>query len=232
MRHRAIVSTTRTGRSRESDRLGIDVGDAGSHRGMSEVLEALAPDSSLFEEVASDECMWQGRIFSVDLLDVELSDGSHGRREIVRHRGGAGVIAIRNGRVCLVRQYRVALGRVTVEIPAGKLDEGEDGTTCAARELLEETGLHAETLEPLVTTIGSPGFTSEHTEVFLARGLSQDAAAPDEGELVGTVWLPVDEVVAAIRAGVIQDAKTVAGVLATLLDAPSAPDGERNQLLL
>ena len=83
-----------------------------------------------------------------------------------------------------------------------------------------------------VTTIGSPGFTSEHTEVFLARGLSQDAAAPDEGELVGTVWLPVDEVVAAIRAGVIQDAKTVAGVLATLLDAPSAPDGERNQLLL
>ena len=83
-----------------------------------------------------------------------------------------------------------------------------------------------------MTTIGSPGFTSEHTEVFLARGLSQDAAAPDEGELVGTVWLPVDEVVAAIRAGVIQDAKTVAGVLATLLDAPSAPDGERNQLLL
>lgn len=192
------------------------MGDTGTHDEMAEVLEALAPDQSLLEEVVSVRQVWQGHIFSVDKLEVELSDGSRGMREIVRHNGGAAVVAIRDRRVCLVRQYRVALGRVTLEIPAGKLEYGEDGAGCAARELYEETGLRAETLEPLVTTLGSPGFTNEHTEVFAARGLSQDAAAPDEGEFVDVVWLPVGTVLSAVRAGVIQDAKTVAGVLAML----------------
>jgi ADP-ribose pyrophosphatase len=196
--------------------------DTGTHGEMTEVLEALAPDRSLLEDVVSARRVWQGRIFSVDTLEVELSDGSRGAREIVRHNGGAAVVAIRDGRVCLVRQYRVALGRVTLEIPAGKLEHGEDGAGCAARELYEETGLRAETLEPLVTTLGSPGFTNEHTEVFVARGLSQDEASPDEGEFVDVAWLPVDAVVSAIRAGVIQDAKTVAGVLATLSEGAAS----------
>jgi len=192
------------------------MGDMGTHDEMDEVLEALAPDRSLFEDVVSARRMWRGRIFSVERLEVELSDGSRAVREIARHGGGAAVVAIHDGRVCLVRQYRVALGRMTLEIPAGKLECGEDGVTCAARELYEETGLRAETLEPLVTTLGSPGFTNEHTEVFAARGISQGAAVPDEGEFIDVAWLPVGAVVSAIRAGVIQDAKTVAGVLAIL----------------
>lgn len=194
----------------------------GTRDEMAEVLEALAPDRALLEDVVSARRVWQGRIFSVDNLEVELSDGSRGVREIVRHNGGAAVVAIRDGRVCLVRQYRVALERVTLEIPAGKLEHGEDGAECAARELYEETGLRAETLEPLVTTLGSPGFTNEHTEVFVAHGLSQDAASPDEGEFVDVVWLPVGAVVSAVRAGVIQDAKTVAGVLATLSEGAAS----------
>ncbi len=185
-----------------------------SHDSLDDVLHALRPDDALLETPVSTQRVWEGRIFAVDHEEVELADGSHAMRELVRHHGGAAVVAALDGRVCLVRQYRVALGRVTLEIPAGKLELGEKGEDCAARELAEETGLVAERLVPLVTTLGSPGFTNEHTEVFLAQDVRRGEARPDEGEVVRIVWLPVDEVVAAMRSGLVQDAKTVAGILA------------------
>ena len=199
-------------------------GLGGGSSSLDEVRRALEPEPSLVERVVIDEHVWQGKIFAVDHLEVELSDGSHAWREVVHHHGGAGVVAIQDDRVCLVRQYRVVLGRVTLEIPAGKLEGGEQGEKCAARELAEETGLHAEKLVHLATVLGSPGFTDEHTEVFLAQGLSQGAARPDEGEVLRVVWLPVDEVVQAISAGLIQDGKTVTGVLAAraLLESEQA----------
>ena len=186
----------------------------GENSGLAEVRRALEPDPALVERVDTDKQVWQGKIFSVDHLWVELANGSHAWREVVHHHGGAGVVAIRDGRVCLVRQYRVVLGRVTLEIPAGKLEGDEQGEKCAARELAEETGLHAEKLVHLATVLGSPGFTDEHTEVFLAQGLSQGVSRPDEGEVLRVVWLPLNEVVRAISAGLIQDGKTVTGVLA------------------
>ena len=187
----------------------IDVSD-----GLEAVRAALTEDERLFERVVRTDHEWQGKIFSGERLEVELSDGSHGWREIVRHHGGAGVLAVRDGKVCLVRQYRVALGRMTLEIPAGKVDPNESRETCAARELTEETGLVAERLELLVQSYGAPGFTNEHTSVYFAHGLSQGESSPDEGEFVSVVWMPVDQVVRAIRAGLIDDAKTVEGVLA------------------
>ena len=199
-------------------------GLGGGHTDLDEVRRALEPEPSLFERVTRHEPVWEGKIFSVDYLEVELADGSRAWREVVHHHGGAGVVAIRDGRVCLVRQYRVVLGRVTLEIPAGKLEADERGEDCAARELAEETGLRADKLVHLATVLGSPGFTDEHTEVFLAQGLSQGAARPDEGEVVRVVWLPMEEVVHAISAGLIQDGKTVAGVLAAkaLLESEQA----------
>ena len=106
----------------------------------------------------------------------------------------------------------------------GHADGERDLVAAARRELAEETGLHAEKLVHLATVLGSPGFTDEHTEVFLAQGLSQGAARPDEGEVLRVVWLPVDEVVQAISAGLIQDGKTVTGVLAAkaLLESEQA----------
>ena len=100
------------------------------------------------------------------------------------------------------------------EIPAGKLDPNEDPATCAARELTEETGLVAGRLELLANTAGAPGFNDEKTRVFVAYDLMQGEACPDEGELVDVVWLPVTDMVEAIRAGLIEDAKTVVSVLA------------------
>ena len=182
--------------------------------GLDAIRRALETDPALVETVLSDEVRWEGRIFSAELLEVGLSDGSRSRREIVRHHGGAGCVAVMDGRVCLVRQYRVALGRMTLEIPAGKVDAGEPRDVCAARELTEETGLVAERLELLTESYGAPGFTNEHTSVYFAHGLTQGASAPDEGELVGVVWVPVDDAIEAIRAGLIDDAKTVGGILA------------------
>ena len=187
------------------------MGEVGNLAAIERLLE---PDEALYERVVTTETEFAGRIFSARLLDVELADGSHAFREIVNHHGGAGVVALRDNKVCLVRQYRVALGQVTLEIPAGKLEEGEDACVCAARELEEETGLVADSLELVASAWGSPGFTDECTRVFVARGLHQGQSHPDEGEFVRCVWLPLEDVVAAIRAGLIRDAKTIVGVFA------------------
>ena len=182
--------------------------------GLDAIRRALEDDPALHERVMGTDFSWTGRIFTVEQVEVELSDGSRSGRDLVLHHGGAGVVAVRDGRVCLVRQYRVALGRMTLEIPAGKVDPEEPRDVCAARELTEETGLVAERLELLVESYGAPGFTNEHTSVYFAHGLSQGPASPDDGELVDVLWVPVDDVLAAIRAGLIDDAKTVEGVLA------------------
>ena len=182
--------------------------------GMEVIRRALEPDAELFERIVSADAAWEGKIFSVEHQRVELSDGSLDWREVVLHHGGAGVVAAIDGRVCLVRQYRVALGRMTLEIPAGKVDPSEPRDVCAARELTEETGLVAERLELLTESYGAPGFTNEHTSVYFAHGLTQGEASLDEGEFLNVVWVPVEDALAAIRAGLIDDAKTVSGILA------------------
>ena len=179
--------------------------------GLDRVRALLEPDGELIERAVRVNREWQGRIFAVEHIEVELPDASHGWREVVRHHGGAGVVVLRDGCMCLVRQWRIALGRMTLEIPAGKIDPGEDPAVCAARELWEETGLVAEQLELVAVSNGAPGFTDEHTTVFFAHGARQGEAAPDEGELVNVVWLPVEDVLAAVRAGLIEDAKTIIG---------------------
>lgn len=178
------------------------------------IRKLLIDDERLVETIETVDHEWEGKIFSVEHLKVRLSDGSVSWREIVRHNGGAGVCAVRDGKICLVRQYRVALGRMSLEIPAGKLDPNEDPAVCAGRELTEETGLVAGRLEPLAVSAGAPGFNNEKTRIFVAYDLRQEEAAPDEGELVDVVWLPVGDVVEAIRAGLIEDAKTVVSALA------------------
>ena len=182
--------------------------------GLDAIRRALEHDDALYEKVVSAERVWEGAIFSVERQEVELSDGSRGLRDLVFHHGGAGVVAVMGGRVCLVRQYRVALGRMTLEIPAGKVDPSEPRDVCAARELTEETGLVAERLELLTESYGAPGFTNEHTSVYFAHGLSQGPSRLDEGEFLNVVWVDVEDALGAIRAGLIDDAKTVTGILA------------------
>lgn len=179
------------------------------------VAAALEPDPRLVERALSERVVWEGSFFDVSHVDVVLPDGERRPREIVRHTGGAGVVAIdEEERICLVRQWRVPQGRVTVEIPAGKLDEGETPRACAARELAEEAGLVAEDLVFLAATSGIPGFSDELTRVFWARGLSRVPSSPDADEFVDVVWLPAADVLEAVRQGAVTDVKTVVAVLA------------------
>lgn len=180
---------------------------------LARIRTLLEDDPKLVEKVKTVEPKWACPIFKAEKWEVMQPNGEPGERDIVLHNGGAGVCVVRDGKMCLVRQYRVALGRMTLEIPAGKIDPNEDPAVCAARELIEETGLVAQSLVPIAISRSAPGFTNEATRVFYAQGVSQHPASPDPDEFVDVVWVDVDEVLAAVRAGVIQDAKTVISAL-------------------
>lgn len=157
---------------------------------------------------------FRGRIISVDVETVTLPNGATAEMEVIRHPGGAAVAAVNErGEICLLRQYRHALGRWLWELPAGKLDRAdEDPFVCARRELEEETGLLAADWQPLGGVISSPGVFTEVVHLYLATALSQGQARPEEAEVFEVVWLPLAEAVRRAENGEIEDAKTLAGI--------------------
>ena len=190
-------------------------------------------DAALAERPLTEDVAWTGRIFNVDRLRVQLPDGRNAIRDVVRHPGAVAVVALTDeGRICLVRQYRTALGRVTVEIPAGKLSPGEDPLECASRELLEETGMEAEKIAYLTTIASSAGFCDELIHIYMATGLSFSKSSPDADEFINVDLVEVGELVDAVLDGRIEDAKTVVGALLCdaisrrLLDSAEDPEVE------
>lgn len=171
-------------------------------------------DAGLAEHPLTEDVAWTGRIFNVNRLQVELPDGRRALRDVVRHPGAVAIVALtEEGRICLVRQYRTALGRVTVEIPAGKLAAGEDPLECANRELLEETGMVAERMAFLTTIASSDGFCDELIHIYMATGLTFAKSSPDDDEFINVDLVEVGELVDAVLDGRIEDAKTVVGAL-------------------
>jgi len=171
-------------------------------------------DEALREHVLDEQTVFDGRIFSVDRLRVELPDGRDALRDVVRHPGAVAVVALTDdGRICLVRQYRAALDRVTVEVPAGKLDPGEDPLECARRELAEETGMVAERMAYLTTISSSVGFCDELIHIYMATGLSFAASSPDADEFINVDLVDLSELIDAVLDGRIEDSKTVVGAL-------------------
>lgn len=172
-------------------------------------------DPVLHERILSEELAWHGKIFDISTLQVELPNGHTSRRDIVRHCGAAAIVALtESGKIALVRQYRTALDRVTVEIPAGKLDPGEDPEECARRELHEETGFIAHRMRYLTTIASSCGFSDELIHIYMATQLEFDQACPDEDEFLNVDLVPLSELIDAVLDGKIQDAKTIVGALA------------------
>ena len=171
-------------------------------------------DRQLEEQVLTEDVAWTGRIFNVDRLRVKLPDGRMAIRDVVRHPGAVAVVALtEEGQICLVRQYRPALGRVTVEIPAGKLAPGEDPLVCAERELKEETGFTAQKMAYLTTIATSAGFADELIHIYMATGLKLAESSPDADEFINVDLVDVGELVDAVLDGRIEDAKTVVGAL-------------------
>lgn len=175
----------------------------------------LIEDTNLQETILSKKQQFDGALISVEHWDVEICGGKTALREIVRHPGAAAIVPVDStGIVTLVAQYRVAMGRVMLEIPAGKKDTpDEDGLTCAKRELREETGLTAAHWRYLTTIDTSPGFLTERIALYLATGLSEGEADPDEDEFVRVQRMPLAEAVDKVMAGEITDAKTIAGLM-------------------
>ncbi|MFJ5715654.1 NUDIX hydrolase [Neobacillus sp. NPDC093127] len=171
--------------------------------------------TKLEEKTIRSEEIFSGKIISLHLQDVELPNGKQGKREIIKHPGAVAILAVTaDNKVLMVEQYRKALERTIVEIPAGKLEKGEEPALCARRELEEETGYECESLELLTSFYTSPGFADEIVHVYLATGLTkkENAAALDEDEFVNLEELTLDEAEQYVKEQKIYDAKTIFAV--------------------
>ena len=169
----------------------------------------------LREVPVSDETVFEGVLINVSHMQVTLPNGKTAKREIVHHKGGAAVVPVdADGNVYMVRQHRVAVDELTLEIPAGKLEyKGADSRESAIRELEEETGLRAESVEFLISAVPTPGYCDEVLGIYLATGLSQHEDHPDPDEFLHVIKLPLKEAVDRVMKGEFRDAKTVIGLL-------------------
>lgn len=171
-------------------------------------------DAELVETPRRSVLRYRGMLLHLYEDTVRLPNGRTAVREIIRHPGAVAVVPLSaKGIVTLVEQYRHALRRVTLEIPAGKLDQGETPLACARRELAEETGLQARSFRRLASLWTTPGFTDEVIHIYLATGLTARPAQPDDDEFVRVVRKPLIRALGDVRLGRIADSKSVAGLL-------------------
>lgn len=164
------------------------------------------------ETATKKEYVYRGKIINVRRDEVAFPNGKESTREIVEHRGAVAVAAVdEEGCIYLVRQFRYAFGEELLEIPAGKLEEGEETAhlEAAIRELREETGLTAQQVDYLGVIYPSVGMLTERIHIYLARGLTQGEMDLDEDEFLNVERIPVRELEAMVRRGEIRDAKTI-----------------------
>jgi len=165
-------------------------------------------------EVLKRDTIFNGRKVRLEVHHVRDADGRETTREVVRHGGSVAVLAEpAPGKVLLERVWRYSVGESLLEIPAGTLEEGEDPAECAIRELAEETGYRAGRVEPLLTLYTSPGFLTERITIYLATDLEPGTPDREVGEQIENVLLPVEEALAMVADGRIEDGKTVCGLL-------------------
>ncbi|MDQ0157243.1 NUDIX hydrolase [Robertmurraya andreesenii] len=171
--------------------------------------------SRLEEKTISSEPIFSGKIITLQVDEVELPNGRTSKREIVKHPGAVAILPLTNdNNIVMVEQFRKPLERTIVEIPAGKLEKGEEPRETAIRELEEETGYECDSLEWLISFYTSPGFADEIVHLYIAKGLKKkkDAATLDEDEFVNLLEISLDEAIQLIKEQKIYDAKTVYAV--------------------
>jgi ADP-ribose pyrophosphatase len=162
----------------------------------------------------SGETILTSQKFRVVRERITTPAGIEKTRDIVRHPGACVIVPrLDDGRVCLIRNFRIAAGQTLIELPAGTLEPPEPPHVTAERELIEETGYRAARIEPLHTFYLSPGILDERMHLFLATGLTAGPTAREEGEEIENLEVAWDEAVAMIFRGEIQDAKTIVGLL-------------------
>ena len=172
-------------------------------------------EQNLIEKYVDGKVVFDGKIIRLEHWNVELPNGHIALREVACHPGASAVVALdEENNIILVHQYRVPMHRVTLEIPAGKLDSAEeDPFFCAQRELSEETGLIADNWDKLTVLETTPGFCNERIHIYLATGLKQGETHPDEDEFVATTRIPLKEAAAKVMDGTLRDGKTALAIM-------------------
>lgn len=169
----------------------------------------------LDEQLICEKTVYSGKIFDVKQCKVKLPDGRFGQYDIVKSADACAIVAIdEDMNVIMVKQYRHSAKSVLLEIPAGKIDAGEAPLDCALRELAEETGLRAQKIEKLISIRVSPGFCTEVIHIYKATKLTQGDTNFDEDEFIETIKIPLKKAYDMIKEGIIEDAKTISGLLA------------------
>lgn len=171
-------------------------------------------EDDLIETKIASKKVYQGSFLKIFEDTVRLPNGRDASREYVKHPGATAVVAIADdGRIAMVRQYRYPVDKVTLEIPAGKLDVGEDALVCAKRELKEETGYVAACWTKLTSLLTTPGFTDEVIHIYKAEKMRLDEACPDEDEFIHMDLYTPQELRRMIEDETIVDAKTIVALL-------------------
>jgi len=187
----------------------------------------LQQDKDLIEEAVSSQEIYKGKIVHLFCDTVRLPNGKEATREVIHHVGAAAVVPLTDeGNVILVRQYRYPFAQVMLEIPAGKLDAGEDPLECAKRELVEETGYDAKEFVYLGAFYPSVAMLDEVIHLYLARNMILRETKPDEDEFLHVEQRPLQQVVEAVMRGEISDGKTQTAILKAyfLLTEGISPD--------
>jgi ADP-ribose pyrophosphatase len=164
--------------------------------------------------MSNPEILFRGRRFCVERVVQTMPDATRHIREVVRHPGAVVILPLLDdGRVCFVRNYRVAVAETLIELPAGTLEPDEDPAETAIRELAEETGYRADRLDHLITFCMSPGILDEQMHLYLAQSLRPGAMALEAGEDLEPLLCTWEEALEMVRRGEIRDAKTLVGLL-------------------
>ncbi len=167
----------------------------------------------------SSRRVYSGRVISLDIDTVQFPNGTVGELEMVRHPGASAVVPFLSDptgddpSILLLKQYRYAADGYVLEVPAGRLEPGEDPTACAARELREETGCTAAQLDRMTTILTTPGFTDERIHLFIATGLTRGTAATEHDEFIEVQTVRLSACLEMIERGEILDAKTAVAIL-------------------
>lgn len=160
------------------------------------------------------ELIYKGAIIDYYQDSIQVPNGNVAKWDFIEHKGAAAIVAVGDdGRLLMVRQYRNAVDRDTLEIPAGGLNPGEDKKTCAARELEEETGYRPTTVEHLLDMYTTVAFCNEKIGIYYGTNLVKTEQHLDEDEVIQLEWYTLEELVELILNGTIQDGKTIAAIL-------------------
>lgn len=167
----------------------------------------------IIERTIKSEKVYSGKILSVKLSTVELPDQKYSKREIVLHDNAVAVVAIHDDKILLVKQYRISVDKIIYEVPAGMIEHDENPKDAALRELEEETGYRAKSIEYLTEFYSTPGFCTEKLSIFYAKDLEFVGQNLDEGENLEVVEMPLEEAMSMIESGEIMDGKTISSIL-------------------